>query len=381
MKSKTIQAFWGLLILIIATGCGFGKKAIGIAGADAEAEAHAVVDTDVNANTNGKVNPEAELDINEDAAAVPPATGKGIYYWKTVFRLTDADKRFLAEQDIQRIYLRLFDVDEGVDFDGTEMAVPIATTRFESPVPEGIEIVPVVYLKLSAITKECGLDKLLYERVRAMGQRNGFARIREIQLDCDWTSFTQKNFFGLCRKIRELAHRDSVQVTATIRLHQLRQEAPPVDAGVLMLYNTGSFYRPETKNSILDYKDVEPYLQQEFSYDLPLSWAFPVFGWGILLRENEFCAILHRTDFSDRRLYGLQADGRYKVLRNHSLGEVELLEGDIIRVEKAGYPEIRKVKDKVADRLKTAPLWNIIYHLDSLSLSGFSTTELTDILQ
>ena len=44
--------------------------------------------------------------------------GNAIYYWKTVFRLTEYDRQFLKKHHIRKIYLRMFDVDYGENMDG-----------------------------------------------------------------------------------------------------------------------------------------------------------------------------------------------------------------------------------------------------------------------
>ena len=56
-------------------------------------------------------------------------------------------------------------------------------------------------------------------------------------------------------------------------------EAPPVDYGTLMIYNTGDPRKWEERNPILDYRDVHPYLQRLDQYPLPLAAAYPVFIW------------------------------------------------------------------------------------------------------
>ena len=126
-----------------------------------------------------------------------------------------------------------------------------------------------------------------------MAKRNKIRDIHEIQVDCDWTESTQVSFFKLCEVLRDMLHKDGIKLSATIRLHQLKKECPPVDCGVLMLYNTGSLYNPDG-NSILNYKDVEPYLKTELEYALPLDFAFPVYSWGIWMRKGEFKSILTR---------------------------------------------------------------------------------------
>ena len=309
-------------------------------------------------------------------------TGNGVYYWKTVFKLSETEKQFLKEQKVEKLYLRLFDVDYDVDYDGRQKSIPIATTRFVSEIPENVEVVPVVYITQSAIKKDHEFAKVLYDRIKAMGKRNGFEnQIWEIQLDCDWTAGSREPFFALCREVADFAHQDGIEVSATIRLHQLKQSAPPVDKGVLMLYNTGSLYRKETKNSILSYSDVAPYLKGEINYKAPLSLAFPIYGWAVLFRNNQFAAILHHTDFSDQSLYKEMEDDRYQVSKSHYLDNVELKKGDIIRLERSSYDEIMKVKEKVMDCLEDSFQNHVIYHLDSLGLSKFSKSELSNILK
>ena len=183
---------------------------------------------------------------------------RGIYYWKTVFELTSSDSLFLQQHQINRLYLRFFDVDYDTDLDGVDKSLPIATTRFRSSAPQGVEIVPVVYITNAAITRDPHFGTLLYERIQAMAKSHGLGPIREIQLDCDWNNSTRPNFFRLCQDMTDLAHADSVAVSSTIRLHQLKSEAPPVDRGVLMVYNTGSLHNADAKNSILDVDDVKP---------------------------------------------------------------------------------------------------------------------------
>ena len=56
-------------------------------------------------------------------------------------------------------------------------------------------------------------------------------------------------------------------------------EAPPVDYGVLMIYNTGDPRNFMERNPILDIRDVQPYLKRLDKYPLPLAAAYPVYQW------------------------------------------------------------------------------------------------------
>lgn len=302
----------------------------------------------------------------------------GVYYWKTVFHLNEWEKDFLSHYRIGNLYIRLFDVDWDME---KGMPVPIATTRFEDSIPEEVSVIPVVYITTSGLKEIDDYDTLFYQRIIAMAKRNGFAdKVSEIQLDCDWTKSNQSEYFSFCERIRKLAKADGISLSATIRLHQLSSEAPPVDRGVLMLYNTGSLYNPDTENSILDSNDVEPYLTKHIDYELPLTAAYPTYAWAILLKGGKFSAILHKSDFSERSLYREISGNIFEVVESHYLENHHLRVGDKIRVEHSSMNEIKKVKGYV-DTSFGKSMDCIIYHLDSLNLSKYSETDIQTILK
>ena len=68
-------------------------------------------------------------------------------------------------------------------------------------------------------------------------------------------------------------------------------------------------------------------------------------------------------------------------MKNHTLGDKELLKGDKIRLETSDYAEIMKVKNLVLHNLQNPFGERIIYHLDSLNLSQYKDSEINDILK
>ena len=212
-----------------------------------------------------------------------------------------------------------------------------------------------------------------------MLMRHQIRNVQEIQVDCDWTASTQDSFFGFCQKLRNLLHADSLSLSATIRLHQLKKKVPPVDKGVLMLYNTGSIYNPETENSILSYKDVQAYLKSKVTYGLPLDFAYPAYSWGILMENGNFRAILHEVDFSNTLRYKETSEGNYLVLQEHYLENHHIRKGNVIRLETSKFNEIMRVKQLVASQMKPDSCHTILYHLDSLNLSTFEEKEINQI--
>lgn len=316
-----------------------------------------------------------------DKQKLTEAHKRGIYYWKTTFRLSDWDKEFLSTHDIERIYLRLFDVAYRFDNDGEQKSVPIATTKFQCEIPDNVEIVPVVYITQEAIRNNPEFHKVLYKRIKAMATKHGFKNFKEIQLDCDWANSTRNQFFGLCQNMRNLLRADSISLSATIRLHQLRDSVPPVDRGVLMLYNTGSIYDSETENSILSYEDVEPYLKSKIEYNLPLSLAYPTYSWSIATRNDKFLCILHQTDFSNDSLYQYAWNNTFKVIESHTLERHYMLKEDLIRKESPLFDEIYKVKRLVTKQITSPIEESVIYHLNHNGLSRFTSDEINKILE
>jgi hypothetical protein len=73
-------------------------------------------------------------------------------------------------------------------------------------------------------------------------------------------------------------------------------EAPPVDYGALMIYNTGDPRKWEERNPILDYRDVHPYLKRLDQYPLPLAAAYPVFIW---IRDIHGVRVEHTVEAED----------------------------------------------------------------------------------
>lgn len=281
-----------------------------------------------------------------------------IYHWKTTFDVNDAEAQFLSNHNVERIYIKMYDVATEHNFlSGVSDIVPIATTTFVSPVPSGVEVVPVVYITIDALRAMCGREaefaELIVERTLAMCRYNNCGQIGELQLDCDWTSTSKGIYETLCGIVQQSLRERGIYLSITVRLHQLQESAPPADRGVLMLYNTGDLNNRDTRNSILDIADVRKYVK-DGQYPIPLSYAYPAFGWGVKFRGDEFKAIV-----SEDAVAG---------------------ENEHIRRERATASEIIKVKALVEQRLGKPQCGNILYHLDQTQLNNYTDDEIAKIL-
>lgn len=206
--------------------------------------------------------------------------GNAVYFWRTDLRLDSTEQSFLQRYHINKVYCRYFDV--VIDEEGTDPK-PNATIVFSSTLPDSIELIPTVYITENCMhQKHQGLAEKIVKRIRQMNETNDIKHVSEIQIDCDYTSKSRKNYYEFLDEVKEAWGQT---LSTTIRLHQLPMEAPPVDYGVLMIYNTGDPRKWEERNPILDIRDVQPYLKQLDSYSLPLAAAYPVYQWVRTIRN------------------------------------------------------------------------------------------------
>lgn len=215
-----------------------------------------------------------------------------VYYWTTTFKMSEIKSEFLRDNNVRRIYLRMFDV---VMSDNGPM--PNATIEFQDSLPKDIEVVPTVFIMNECmVLRNDGLPGRVVNRILKMCTTHELPNVREIQIDCDWTARTQDNFFHFLKEVRGLLKEQGKQLSVTIRLHQLSMMTPPADRGVLMVYNTGDVTDRSCSNPILDVRDVSPYLDALDDFKLKLSAAYPVFSWDVLFRGSHFVGIQHFQD-------------------------------------------------------------------------------------
>ena len=204
----------------------------------------------------------------------------GVYYWRTDLKLDSTEQAFLQRYHINKVYCRYFDV---VMNEKDAEPKPNATISFSGTLPDSIELIPTVY-----ITEDCmhqshqGLAEKIVKRILQMNETNDIKPVSEIQIDCDYTLKSRKTYYQFLEEVKRFWGKT---LSTTIRLHQLSMEAPPVDYGVLMIYNTGDPKKWEERNPILDIRDVQPYLKRLNSYPLPLAAAYPVYQWVRNIRQ------------------------------------------------------------------------------------------------
>lgn len=288
---------------------------------------------------------------------------RAMYYWNTTFRIDAQKERFLAEHKVERLYVRYFDVVEnesGEPMPNATIDLPHAPLRLphegEGSARKGkdfkLEIIPTVYVHNDCMRKRHdGLAEKILKRLLQMSETHHMGKVNEIQMDCDWTQSTRQNFFAFLEELHAMTQQKGITLSATIRLHQLSQPVPPVDCGVLMVYNTGDLRKMEVEKPILDLNDVKPYLGQLKKYDLRMAAAFPIYKWDLVFRNGKFVDIQHEE------------------------GEIPMLETDTIVTREPTLQDILECKEAVAKACPDCMSEIILFDLNNYNINRYKQAD------
>jgi hypothetical protein len=163
---------------------------------------------------------------------------------------------------------------------------------------------------------------------------------------------------------------------------------PPVDYGVLMVYNTGNISQPPNRNPVLSSKHAEPYLKSLKDYDLPLCAAYPNFSYQLLYKDNKLRAILYAEDVADSTKFRQISDNEYEsiasrlIVNNPEPGTslTQIKHGDKLLIYKAEYNEISTIKRTIDSLRPTMSAQSIIYDINSRNINNLTIEQYEKIL-
>ncbi|MFC7773723.1 hypothetical protein [Flavobacterium sp. GCM10027622] len=291
------------------------------------------------------------------------APSVSFYYWKTFFKLTSKEQQVVQTNEVQKLYVRYFDVklESGKPF-------PVAPIHFDTAKPK-IEIIPVVFIKNEVfLDKRLDVQDLAMKIVRLVDQINAKNRIEnhEIQIDCDWSLQSRDLFM---RFLHQLKKQYPKTISATIRLHQVKYfketKIPPVDYGVLMFYNMGEL-KAEEGNSIYDKSIAERYLPSLKKYPLDLKVALPVFSWIVHSRNGQIVNLIAKIDASE-----FQNNATFEWKENKAVLKDDVItkgfffkKGDQLKIEAIQEEDLEEMVDLLRKYMPKKPKEIIYYDLD-----------------
>ena len=146
-------------------------------------------------------------------------------------------------------------------------------------------------------------------------------------------------------KLLKLLSTNITHLSATIRLHQIKYAKttgiPPVEKGVVMIYNLESPADTSIVNSIFSYDKALMYLDGYLKeYPLKVDIALPAFSWGVHYHHGKIKSLM--SDFNPEKIDNMNmsknTDGFYKSKKAHFYNTHRISNRDEIRYE---YPKIR----------------------------------------
>lgn len=286
-------------------------------------------------------------------APKPPAE-RAYYFWKSDFRLSPNEQRQLFDTlNIKRLYLKYFDVVWNAD---TRQPSPMDNMTIETVLPANISIVPTVFITNETMQRidSAQIDTLAQHIATKIKEKTTNAnltkQVYEWQIDCDWSAKTKGKYFALLTALKVHFPTKTHLLSVTIRLHQLKYPKktgiPPVNRGMLMLYNMSNVRLANTKNSILDIDITKQYIKEQTKYALPLDVALPVFAWAAAFRGDAFQGLYNNwtEDFCAKQTFLKKTNtNNFICTKDTAYNTHYWRKGDALRLEGGSAEAIRQL--------------------------------------
>jgi hypothetical protein len=297
------------------------------------------------------------------------------YYWRTTFQLDDVEKNAITKSRSQKLYTRFFDV----DVEDNRKPFPVSEIQFLEQTK--MEIIPVVFIKNKTfeLLKNDEIQSLaqnIVNKIFAIAKKNNIS-ISEIQMDCDWNGTSKISYFKFLETTKAILMRRSIQLSATIRLHQVKYKektgVPPVDKGMLMVYNVAKLDALDTKNSIFDRALILDYLDKLSSYPLHLDVAMPIFMQNIIFRNGKMVGLFRKREFSkdqDLKYFEKERDD-YICIQDTTMLQFSIKKGDFIRVETLNDNDWEHVIKFISKHIQNDKYTLVLFDLSSSNIQNF----------
>ncbi len=287
------------------------------------------------------------------------------YWWKHSTKLNEKHEEFLTQNNINKIYLRIFDL----KFD--EKNQSISTHKVNSGFQNStISTIPVIYIE-NAILLNFSIDKvynIIIQNIIRAKDIGVMPNSDILQIDCDWSLRTKESYF----KLLSLLSKDVKELSATIRLHQIKYAkstgVPPVKKGIMMIYNLESPKDTNTQNSIFTYNKAIQYLDGYLKdYPLQLDVALPAFSWGVHYHHGLIKSLI--PDFDPLNIDSVnmyqKKNGYFKAKKAHFYNRHRISKRDEIRYEYPNIKEVEKMMNFLKENLRQDSTEIIFFSLNS----------------
>jgi hypothetical protein len=250
-------------------------------------------------------------------------------------------------------YLKYFDVAWNA---ATQQPSPLDNMTIETVLPTNISVVPTVFITNETMQRidSTQIDTLALHIATKITEKTTNAnlekQVREWQIDCDWSAKTKGKYFALLTALKTHFPNKKLLLSATIRLHQLKYPkktgVPPVNRGMLMLYNMSNVRLASTKNSILDIDITRQYINERTQYALPLDVALPAFAWSVAFRGDAFQGLYNNwtEDFCAKQSFLKKTtENNFICIKDTAYNTHYWRNGDALRLEGGSTAAVRQL--------------------------------------
>ncbi|MGC4039244.1 MAG: hypothetical protein QM710_00180 [Flavobacterium sp.] len=305
-------------------------------------------------------------------------TERAFYYWKSDQSGLDAKEQSLLDTlKIKKLYIKFFEV----KYDATMGNIPFAKTGFDGyyyrnpdkPKPT-LNLIPTVFIKNDVFLKSSRseLDTLANNVSHLVskfyGEKfNEYKKYTEIQIDCDWTLKSKDSYFYFLKKMTQVSGK---KLSCTLRLYPYKYRTkmgiPPVSSATLMCYNLIQPFSENSKNSILDIKELESYLTTDEKYPIHLDVALPVFSWAHHYQYDAFKEFVKLDKDFLKKACDKKSELWYEVKKDTSIGNSYFRVGDKIKYEDVSQYKVNEAIKALKSKVKFDKKITVtFFHLDS----------------
>jgi hypothetical protein len=304
---------------------------------------------------------------------------KSFYYWKSTLHAADIDTLQMATFGLKRLYIKYLDI----DWNAIQGAQPRSITQIETTaLPPNLEIVPTIFIMNRVFLNLKSTDlPLLADRLLTQIHSIPLP-FSELQIDCDWSEGSRVRYFEFLKILKE----KSVHIktlSATIRLHQIRYRAktgiPPVDRGMLMMYNLLKVSDFNDRNSIYETQEAQKYLRKQKPYSLPLDVVLPIWSWAIAYREGKYLHLFNQlnTQKADTLAF-LEREKTpfFRVKQDTVFENVYLRLGDKLKIEEVSTAHLKEAAKLSNPLIRNDTVHVAFFHWDKTILQNNSFEKL-----
>ncbi|MBQ0028929.1 MAG: hypothetical protein KBT32_00655 [Bacteroidales bacterium] len=306
------------------------------------------------------------------------------YYWRTHYNIDETLREKVKQLECNRVYLHFFDV---IWKNGMSMPVAkLAPVKSNPLFADSVKMVPVVFItnEVFANTKqETGISELaknvnyLISRIANYNELLGKCE-DEIQIDCDWTQSTRSAYFAFLDSLAKFTEK---KISCTIRLHQVKDVdkmgVPPAVKGCLMCYATSDPTETSNTNSILDIGLLKNYTKNVNSYPLPLTYALPLYSWGIVTNNSQKIRLINglsHKELSNNDNFTKTGENTYKAVNDCFINGFYVNKNYTIEIEEITPSLLMQARQYINDKVGDPTI--VYYHLSKGYLERFPINDL-----